>query len=199
MKIYGLTGGIAAGKSEVARLLAELQIPVIDADKIGHEVLSPGGAAEQAVVELFGDAILTHGIIDRDKISAIVFKNPAALKNLNAAVHPAIGLEMGRRCAALAEGGEEYAVIEAALLAEDGKVGEMFDGLIVVSCPVDIRVRRLVEDRGMSEEEAMRRVKAQSPPENKEALARWVIQNTGDLATLRERIETVVRELKSHG
>lgn len=197
MKIYGLTGGIAAGKSEVARRLIELQIPVIDADKIGHEVLEAGGAAEQAVIGLFGESILSRGIIDRDKISAIVFKDPEALKKLNATVHPAIRLEMGRRCAALAEQGAKYAVIEAALLAEDGKVSEMFDGLIVVTCPADIRVRRLVQDRGMSEQEAIRRVEAQTPPEKKEALADWLIHNAGDLASLTEQLEAIVGDLKS--
>lgn len=195
MKIYALTGGIAAGKSEASRRFEELGIPVIDSDRIGHETLEPGGSAEKQVVEEFGEGILAEGRIDRAKLGAIVFADPAALKRLNALVHPAVGREIASQTAKLEEEGHDAAIIEAALHAEDGKLRERFAGLIVVDCPREERIRRLEASRGMTEEEAVRRIEAQTPPEAKLHLARWVILNTGDIAHLHDRVDEIVKEL----
>ena len=195
MKIYALTGGIAAGKSEASRRFEELGIPVIDSDRIGHEALEPGGTAEKQVIDAFGDEILTEGRIDREKLAAIVFADPEALDQLNRLVHPAVLKAIAARTAKLAEEAHATAIIEAALHAEDGKLREGFAGLIVVHCSREERIRRLMKNRGVSEEEAIRRVEAQTPPETKLHLARWVIMNVRDISHLHEQVDAIVEEL----
>ncbi len=195
MKVYALTGGIGAGKSEVSRLFGERGIPVIDADRIGQEATGPGGAAEKAVIEAFGVDITTDGKIDRKRLAAHVFSNAAALQRLNGLVHPAVLREIARRTAELAQAGNPVALIEAALHAEDGRVQEWMAGLILVECPVETRVRRLVEKRGMTEADARARIAAQTPPEKKGPLARWIIRNDAGLDHLRAEVERVAREL----
>ena len=195
MKIYGLTGGIASGKSEASRKFAELGIPVLDADKIAHEVIEPGGIAAGAVVEAFGEGILTCGRIDREKLGGIVFADREALQRLNGLVHPAVGSEMNLRSAKLAEEGHSVALFDAALLAEDGKLRDGFAGLILVLCERDERMRRLVEFREMTETEAARRIDAQTPPEEKIPLAKWLIDNNGDIGDLHAQVEAIAKEL----
>lgn len=192
MRIIGLTGGAGSGKSEAAKRFAERGIPVIDADKIGHEVIGPGGAAEQDVIAAFGEAVCVSGIINRDKLAAAVFGDAAALQRLNAIVHPAIAREIARRCRALAEAGPPAVIIDAALLAENGVREPWLDGLIVVACPREERLRRLVDRRGMRRDDADRRLRVQAPPETKFAAADWVIDNAGSLADLRRRVDEVV-------
>jgi len=195
MKVYGLTGGIAAGKSAASHRFAELGIAVIDSDRVGHQVLEPGGEAEQGVIEEFGEGILTGGHIDREKLGAIVFGDSAALKKLNQLVHPAVGRVIASRTAKFAEEGHNAIIIEAALHAENGKVGDHLEGLIVVDCPRAERIRRLIADRDMTEEEAIRRIESQTPPEVKISLAKWVILNSGDIDELRNQVDQVAAEL----
>lgn len=195
MKVYGLTGGIAAGKSEASRRFIELGLPVIDADRVGHQVLEPGGEAEQGVIEEFGEGILTGGRIDREKLGAIVFGDSAALKKLNQLVHPAVGRAIASRTAKFAEEGHDAIIIEAALHAENGKVGDHLDALIVVDCPRAERIRRLIADRSMTKDEAIRRIESQTPPEVKLSLARWVILNSGDIDELRDEVDRIAKEL----
>lgn len=195
MKIYALTGGIGSGKSEAAKRFESLGIPVIDADRIGHEVLEPGGAAELGVIEAFGDAIVSAGRIDRKKLAERVFGDPSALKQLNSLTHPAVLEEISRRTARLAQQGHERAIIEAALHAEDGKLADWMAGMILVTCPESIRVDRLVRGRGMSEADARARIAAQTPPERKVPLATWTIVNDGDLANLHRQVEGIAQDL----
>jgi dephospho-CoA kinase len=195
MKVYALTGGIGAGKSEASRLFAESGVPVIDADRIGHEVIEPGGAAERAVVEAFGEGITEGGRIDRKKLADVVFGDRAALQRLNGLVHPAVHAEIVRRLGELAQAGNRAAIVEAALHAEDGRLPEWMAGLILLDCPVETRVRRLVEQRGMTESEARARIAAQTPPEKKAPLARWIIRNDGHRDHLRDEVRRVAREL----
>jgi len=197
MRIYGLTGGTGSGKTEAARRFATHGIPIIDADAIGHEVIAPGGAAERAVIEAFGSHILTDGAIDRTKLGAQVFRNDEARKKLNSIVHPAIGMAIAMRCAALAEQSERV-IIDAALIAENGKKEDYLSGLILVLCPDNLRVQRLVAHRGIDEAEARRRIAAQTPPEKKLALADWVIDNSGGIDALHARIDEIAEELKTH-
>lgn len=197
MKIYGLTGGIASGKSEAARRFRELAVPVIDADKIGHALIEPGGAAEAEVLAAFGGDILSDGRIDRAKLGQRVFADRAELEKLNAIVHPAIKAEVARRAAALAEEGHEFVVIDAALLGEGGKIAGYIDGLALVLAPVATRLERLVQQRGCTEAEAKRRIEAQTPPERKIPLADWIIQNDGTLDALRARVDDVARAMRA--
>ena len=196
MRLYGLTGGIGAGKSVAARLLAARGVPVLDADRIGHEVLLPGGPAFAPAVAAFGPDILgPDGTVNRDRLARVVFADPAALRRLNEITHPEIFREIARRAADFAAEGAEVCVVEAALLGEDGRMPPMLSGLILVSAPVALRVRRLAAARGMAEDEARRRIAAQSDPESKRALAVRVLDNSGDLEHLQQQTDRLAGEL----
>ena len=190
--LIGLTGNIATGKSAVARMLASLGAAVIDADRVAHEVMEPGGAAYAAVVDAFGPEILNPGgTVDRRRLGDIVFRDPAALARLEAAVHPAVLLEVGRRIAA-AEAG--VVVVEAIKLIEAG-MHRAYDALWVVTAPREVQIERLVRERGMTHDEATLRVDAQPPQEEKAALADRVLVNDGTLAQLRARVEAAWEQL----
>jgi dephospho-CoA kinase len=195
MRIYALTGGIGSGKSEAARQFEALGVPVIDADKLGHDVIEPGGAAERGVIEAFGEGVLTGGRIDRKKLADRVFGDRDALNRLNSLTHPAVAREVGRRTAELSASGHERAIVEAALHAEDGNLAGWMSGMILVSCPESIRVERLKRSRGMSEADARARIASQTPPERKRPLARWIIENSGDLAHLHDQVAKIAAEL----
>lgn len=196
--LYGLTGGIASGKSEVARRFVAARLPVLDADDIGHELMMPGGAAEQEVISVFGERILTNGRVDREKLAAIVFGDAEARARLNAVMHPMIRREILRRCAALAQEGHKAAIVNAALIAEDGRRDPWLDGLVLVISSRETRLLRLTAQRGMTREEAQRRLDAQTPPERKLALADWVIENEGDLEALYARADEVAELIRKH-
>ena len=184
--LIGLTGNIATGKSAVAQMLGELGAHVIDADRVAHEVMAPGGPAYDAVVRAFGPAILgPDGSIDRKKLGAIVFRDPEALQRLEAAVHPATITEVTRR---IAQAGEPVIVIEAIKLIEGG-MHRGYDALWVVTAPRSLQIERLISMRGLTEDEAALRVDAQPPQAEKAAVADLVIANDGDLDALREKVE----------
>ncbi|NLF12790.1 MAG: dephospho-CoA kinase [Anaerolineaceae bacterium] len=190
--LIGLTGNIATGKSAVARTLARLGAAIIDADRVAHEVMEPGGAAYAAVVDAFGPEILNPGgTVDRRRLGDIVFRDPAALARLEAAVHPAVLLEVGRRIAA-AEA--DVVVVEAIKLIEAG-MHRAYDALWVVTAPREVQIERLVRERGMTHDEATLRVDAQPPQEEKAALADQVLVNDGTLAQLRARVEAAWEQL----
>ncbi len=197
MTILGLTGGIGAGKSVAARMFEEFGIPVIDADRTGHTILEPGGAAVKGVVDAFGEDVLSGGVIDRAKLARRVFGDPEALERLNGLTHPAVGIEIVRRAAELAVAGHDTVLIEAALHAENGELGPGIEALVLVTCPREIRVRRLVESRGMTADEANARIDAQTPPEAKMPLAPWIIDNAGSTGGLRRRVAEVAREIQA--
>jgi len=198
MRIIGLTGGTGSGKSAAARRFEEHGIPVVDADRVGHEIIDPGGVAEQAVIEAFGEAILTDGSIDRAKLGPIVFGDPARLRQLNVIVHPAMFGEIARRCQAYAAQGKHTVIVDAALLAESGERDPWLAGLILVVAPEDTRVKRLSEGRGIAPEETRRRMQAQTDPESKRAAADWVIDNSGDLDALHRQVDAIAEAIQSH-
>ena len=196
MRIYGLTGGIGCGKSEVARRLTERGIPVIDADLVAHQVLEPGGPAVDGVVATFGEAILTEGKIEREKLGAVVFSDDAAREKLIAITHPLITRIIAEQCADLVQQGHSSIVIEATLLAEDGKREAWMNGLILVLSGEDLRLARLVSSRGMDPTDVRKRMAAQTLPEEKAPLADWVIENNGTLDELRAATESVVEAIR---
>lgn len=197
MQLFGLTGGTGSGKSAAGRRFAARGIPVIDADQIGHEVIAPGGAAEAGVRAAFGEEIVRDGAIDRERLAARVFGDAAALRQLNALVHPAIFGEIGRRCAAHAEAGARAVIVDAALIGEGAQLEPWLGGLILVLCPVEERVRRLVALRGQAEDDARRRIAAQMDPERKRVLATWVIDNSGDLDALHEQVDRITDAIEA--
>jgi dephospho-CoA kinase len=183
--LIGLTGNIATGKSEVARMLANLGARVIDADQVAHQVMVPDGPAYSAVVKAFGPEILAgDGTIDRASLGAIVFRDPAALRRLEAAVHPAVTAEVARR---IAQAEARVVVVEAIKLIEAG-MHRHYDALWVVTAPRALQIARLVAKRGTTEEEAALRVDAQPPQEEKAALADLVFVNDGGLDELERKV-----------
>ncbi len=184
--VIGLTGNIGTGKSTVGRMLAELGARVIDADQVAHEAMRPGGPAFQAVLDAFGPGILgADGSIDRVRLGGIVFRDAAALKRLEALVHPAVIAEVEAR---IARAEEPVVVVEAIKLIEAG-MHRRYDALWVVTAPRELQIARLMRERGLTEEEAALRVDAQPPQEEKAARADVVIVNDGSLDELWQRVE----------
>jgi len=192
----GLTGNIATGKSLVAQMLAELGAFVIDADRVAHEVMAPDGPAYDAVIEAFGrDVVAPDGNIDRGKLGEIVFRDPKALERLEKAVHPATIAKVTLR---ILQATEPVVVVEAIKLIEAG-MHRAYDALWVVTAPRSLQIERLVKERGLAEEEAALRVDAQSPQEDKAAVADLVIVNDASAEVLREKVETAWAEIRADG
>ncbi len=192
----GLTGGIACGKTEVARELARLGLAVVDADRLAREVVEPGRPAFDEVVARFGGAVVgSDGRLDRGALGRLVFSDPAARLELEAITHPRIAEAGARQLARLEAEGQEVAVYEAALLVESG-LARAFDLLVVVAAGPETQRRRLAERDGLDAEAARGRLGAQLPLEDKLAVADLVVWNEGDLESLRERVGELARELR---
>ncbi|MFI2214553.1 dephospho-CoA kinase [Streptomyces sp. NPDC020141] len=193
MLSVGLTGGIGAGKSEVSRLLESYGAVLIDADKIAREVVEPGTPGLAAVVERFGDEILTaDGVLDRPKLGSIVFSDPERLAALNAIVHPLVGArsqELERSA-----GADAVVVHDVPLLTENGLAGR-YDLVVVVDATAATQLARLVERRGMTESEARARMDAQATREQRHAIADLIIDNDGPLEDLEPQVRAVWAEL----
>lgn len=197
LKVVGLTGGIASGKSTVAGFLRDAKMPVIDADSIGHLVLDTNGEAFEPVVAAFGADILTEeGTIDRQKLGAKVFDNAGKRAELEAITHPAIARLSKRGLEIIEERGEQMAFYEAALLVETG-VHEGLDALVVVSCSVATQMARLMTRDGFGQEAAAARIASQYPLEEKLAVADYVIENNGSLSDARTSTLGVLGQLKN--
>jgi dephospho-CoA kinase len=177
----GLTGGIASGKSAVAAAFARRGVPVIDADLIAREVVEPGSAALAAVVGEFGPGILAaDGRLDRARLRALVFADPARRQRLEAILHPAIRAVMQARMAALTGA---YGIVAIPLLAEGGQRTGL-DRVLVVDCPEDLQLARLRARDGESAAGAAAILAAQAPRAARRAIADEVLDNTGTLADL---------------
>lgn len=194
MNIYGLTGGIASGKSEASQHFITLGVPVIDSDALAHQTIEPNGVAFQSVIDAFGTDILSDGRIDRVKLGEIAFHSTQALETLKQLIHPAVYRASASLCAEYAAAGHAVTIIEAALHAEDGTLRDALDALIVVDCPEEIRLQRLLEQRGMSHADAIQRIESQTPPEKKLPLARWIIHNDQGLVHLHQQVAAIVKE-----
>ncbi len=189
MHLFGLTGGIASGKSAVARRLRARGVPVLDADLLAREVVEKGSDGLEAVVVAFGPDVLTpEGTLDRAKLAAVVFSDPAKRKQLEAITHPRISALTMRRAAELAEKGEPLACYEAALLVENG-IADAFRPLVVVAAPESVQVARAAVRDGADAEAVRARIRAQMPLAAKVAAADFVIQNDGSLADLEARTD----------
>jgi dephospho-CoA kinase len=189
----GLTGGIASGKSTVAAMLVDLGAVLIDGDALAREVVARGTPGLAAVVEAFGEELLTvEGDLDRPALGRIVFADEEARRRLEGITHPLIF--------------ERYADLEAAappdalvvhdipLLAESGRA-DTFDAVVVVDVPVEVQVERMLRDRGWTREEAESRIAAQAGRDDRLAIATHVIDNTGSLDELAARVREVYQDL----
>ena len=191
----GLTGGIGAGKSEVSRRLAEAGAVLVDADKIAREVVEPGTEGLAAVTAEFGDAVLrADGSLDREALGEIVFADEERRTALNAIVHPLVGRRSQELMAAAPR--DAVVVYDVPLLAETGRSG-FYDVVVVVDAPTEVQIRRLVGDRGMTEEQARARIAAQATREQRKAIADVVIDNSGDIAALDEQVAELWKTLAS--
>jgi dephospho-CoA kinase len=179
----GLTGGIGSGKSEVARLLARHGAVVVDADVLAREAVAPGSAGLDRVVAEFGPDVLdADGSLDRSKLAGVVFADPERLATLNAIIHPFVR----RRSAEIVAAAPVDAIVveDVPLLVENNLQGR-YDVVVVVDASPGTQVGRLTRVRGMSEQDAMARMSAQATREQRAAVADVIIDNDGDLDTLR--------------
>lgn len=186
--VIGLTGGIASGKSTVARLLRELGVAVIDADQLAREVVAKGTDGLREIIDTFGAGVLdSAGDLDRAKLGQIVFDDPSARQKLNAITHPRIGRLSAERIADAQNGPSPYVVYEAALLVETG-IHRGFSALIVVAASTEVQLARSMARDALDEAAARARLAAQLPLSAKVEAADYVITNDGDLEAL--RVET---------
>lgn len=195
--VFGLTGGVASGKSSVAGFFRQAGLEVIDADQLSREVVRPGSEGLRQLRAAFGAGVLTaDGRLDRAALAARVFADEAERRRLNAIVHPLIGRETAVRVKQLQERGVQLACYEAALLVENGLV-EAFRPLVVVSLPASAQLQRLMARDGLAESAARQRIAAQKPLADKVAVADFVIDNRGDLAALEARAVQTLANIRA--
>ena len=195
--LVGLTGGLASGKSTVARLLADRGVPIFDADREVHRLYEPGGAGAAAVAELFGGAMLNDaGAVDRAALGSRVVGDGEALEQLNRAIHPLVRTAVERWVIELSRGPEppRVAVVEAALLVETGGA-RGYDVLVVVGCRPEQQLARALE-RGMDAHRARGLLAAQMPIDVKIAVADVVVDNSGGEAELAAEVDRAWREIE---
>ncbi len=191
MKVIGLTGGIATGKSSVATLLREFGAKIVDADQIAREIVRPGQPAWQGIVDAFGPQILkADKSIDREKLRNIVFKDKGARRKLESITHPKIRVTAQERIQKLAAEGADIVVYEAPLLYEN-QVQLWVRPVILVACDSVTQKKRLQERDGLSVDQIEQHLEAQMPLEAKRKLADIVIENVGSLEDLRRQVKEV--------
>ena len=196
MLVVGLTGNIGSGKSTVARLLSVRGVPVIDADVLARDAVAAGSPALAAIVARWGPAVLaTDGTLDRPALRRIVFANEPERAALNAIVHPAVKERRDSLLAAARARGERAVVCDIPLLFEAGLVDDV-DVVLLVDAPRDVRLERLVRDRGLTRAEATAMIDAQLPTASKRARAGYVIDNDETIDTLRSRVDTAWRSIE---
>jgi dephospho-CoA kinase len=197
MHVFGLTGGIASGKSAVATRIRELGVPVIDADQLSRDAVAVGTEGLRALVLAFGTDILQpDGALDRKKLAAVVFGDDERRRTLNAIVHPLVGKLSMEATERHRQAGAPLVCYEAALIVENG-IADAFRPLIVVSAPEALQLARAALRDGATADEAAARIRAQMPLAAKVATADHVIENTGTLEDLRRRTDEVVAEIAS--
>ena len=192
----GLTGNIAAGKSSVAEVWRDQGATIIDADELARRAVEPGTRAHAAIAAEWGSEVLEEGgALDRAALRRIVFADPDARERLEEIVHPAVGALRDEAYREAQARGERVVVADVPLLFEAGLVDE-FDVVVLVDAPEEVRLHRLVNDRGLPEDEARRMMAAQMPSELKRASADVVIRNAGTFGALQDRARDVWRELQ---
>ena len=195
MILIGLTGGIGSGKSEVARRLTERGAEIIDADSIVRELQQPGAEIYEKMIELFGsEVVAADKSLDRTAIAKKVFTDESLLKTLNQLVHPVVKRVMNERVESFRDT-EKVVILDIPLLVENPREG--LDGVLVVDLDAEIAVKRLVEQRNMSAEDARARIAKQATREQRLAIANHVIDNSGDRNALSQKIEIAWSWIKS--
>ncbi|MBG7604270.1 MAG: dephospho-CoA kinase [Actinobacteria bacterium] len=188
MIVVGLTGGIGAGKSTVSSMLAERGAAIVDADQIARDLQAPGSLVLTSMAERFGAQIINSddGSLDRAAVAQIVFSDEQALKDLNGIVHPAMQDEIQRQIDEHRDT-DRIVVLDFPLLGENPRKG--LSATIVVDIPVEVAVQRLVDQRGMDEDDARARITSQISREERLATATHVLDNGGDMAMLSGQVD----------
>jgi len=196
LKVIGITGGIGAGKSTILRILEEeWNAFVLEADKVGHQVMEPGGCCYDAVIRLFGEQIIkSDKTIDRRKVSDVVFHVAEKRDALNQVIHPAVKKEIRERLAKEEKTGRKLSVVEAALLLED-HYEEICDEIWAVCADREIRIERLMESRGYSRDKCESIMAAQKEDSYYTDQADFVIDNSTGPEKLRETIAERLRKI----
>ena len=196
-RLFGLTGGVASGKSRVAAWLRVAGVDVIDADVLARQAVEPGTDGLAEIVAAFGRGVLAaDGTLDRKALGVLVFADTTALQRLNSIVHPRIAAETMRLAQALQEQGRDLACYEAALIVENG-LANAFRPLVVVAADPATQLSRIIARDHLDEGEARRRIAAQMPLARKMAVADYVIDNNGSLADLEVRAAEVLADIRA--
>jgi dephospho-CoA kinase len=189
MRLIGVTGGIATGKSTVDRLLAARGAIVIDADELAREAVRPGERALDELAARFGPGVLLpDGSLDRARLGAIVFADPQARRDLERITHPRIAELMQEDIAAALAGPAPLVAVDIPLLFESSREA-MFEGVLLVYAPPEVQIRRLRERNGLDETAALQRLAAQLPIDEKRGLATWIIDNSNGLDATSRAVE----------
>jgi dephospho-CoA kinase len=190
--VFGLTGGIASGKSTAAARLSARGVPVIDADQLAREVVAPGTEGLRAIVDAFGSVVLApDGALDRKALARIAFSDKSALARLNGIAHPLITRLSAHRALELAAAGEPLACYEAALIVENGNA-DAFRPLVVVACPPEMQIARVRVRDPASFEDSMARIRAQKPLSEKVAVADFVVDTGGSIEASTRRVDEIL-------
>lgn len=195
--MVGLTGGIASGKTTVAKIMKRLGAAIVDADALSREVVEPGRDAWKAIVDTFGAEVLRPDqTLDRQKLRAVIFNNSTARKKLESIIHPRVRALAEERINQQAAAGYELVVYEVPLLFE-GNLHEWLRPVVLVACDADVQRQRLQQRDRLTPEEAQKHIDAQMSLEEKRRLADYVIENDGDLESLERQVEAVLKRIKT--
>jgi dephospho-CoA kinase len=196
MSYFGLTGGVASGKSTAARMFEKLGAKIIDADRVGHEFLLPSSPAFSEIVRRFGREILTpEGEISRERLGAIVFADQEKLRALDSIIHPRIIAKVEEMASTISsENPRAVILVDAALIFEAG-IGGRFQEVIVTWCRPEQQIERLMH-KGLTRQQAQERLAAQIPAEEKRRRADFVIDSSGSLENTRIQVETIYAALR---
>lgn len=195
MITFGLTGGIASGKSTVTKTFRKAGIPIVDADIVARQVVEPGTAGLKTIITAFGEEYLQEdGTLNRTKLGALVFANKDALGIVNEIMMPLINSESANQIKKLHEGGAPLVGYDAALICEMGNA-KNYRPLIVVHCPADTQLARLMSRNNLTRDEAMARIFAQMPVEKKKAMADYLIDTSGTIENSVRQTEEIIEKL----
>jgi dephospho-CoA kinase len=194
--LIGLTGGIGSGKTAVSDLLAKLGAGIIDTDLIAHQITAPHGAAISQIEKQFGpDFIAANGALNRDKMRSLVFAKPGARKSLEAITHPLIRQETIRQALQLSKEGAPYLVFVVPLLIESGSWMELIDRLVLVDCPEETQIQRVMQRSNLPREEIERILTAQASREERLKYADVVIENKESLKNLEVEVQNLHQKI----
>lgn len=194
--IFGLTGGIGCGKSTVAKFFNSQNVPTVDADLVARQVVEPGTEGLRGIITFFGQEMLqADGTLDRGKLAELVFSDASLRRILDEWMLPLIQTESASQLEKLQRAGHTLVGYDSALILEAGR-GDQFRPLVVVSCPTDTQVQRLLKRNGLTVEQAMRRIEAQMPTSKKVQLADFVIDTSGELEQTEKQVLSVIEQMK---